>query len=123
MVCGGVGRGGGGECTADGARHVNAFRARRGGEPERNTCVVRENGVIDIVTCDSNLFGMVHIWNRLCNDGNISDKRCSKVVIVLVEDAESSGSKRKFIILLEHVECKKKRYKTCASKYNQKCRI
>jgi hypothetical protein len=109
---------GGGECTVDGARQVNAFRAKRGGEPERNTCVVRENGVIDIVTCDSELFGMVHIWYMMCNDGKISDKRYFKVVIVLVEDAESGGSRRKFIILLEYIECK-----SCASKNNQKCRI
>jgi hypothetical protein len=114
----GCGTRGEGECTADGARHVNAFRAKQGGEPERNTCVVRKNVVIDIVACDSELFGMVHIWYVISNDGNISDKRYSKVVIVSVEDAESGGPRRKFIIVLEYVECR-----THVSKNNQKCRI
>jgi macrodomain Ter protein organizer (MatP/YcbG family) len=104
-------------CTADCVRHVNASRAKRGGEPERNTYIERKNVVKYSVVYDSELLGNVHIWYRLNNDENISDSHFSEAITVLVEDAEDGGARRKSSILMEYVV-----YIMCASKNNQKCR-
>jgi hypothetical protein len=104
-------------CTADCVRHVNALRAKRGGEPERNTYSERKNVVKHSVVYDSELRGKAHNRYRLNNDENISDSQFPKSITVLVEDAEDGGARRKFSILMENVV-----YIMYASINNQKCR-
>jgi hypothetical protein len=105
-------------CTADCVRHVNALRAKRGGEPERNTDSEKKNVVEHSVVYDSELRGKSHNLNRLNNDENISDSQFSEAITVLVEDAEDGGARCKFPILMEYVV-----FIMYLSKNNQKCRI